>query len=587
MVTSQICWRNLLRLAPNYLTEFRLERGLPHWRYKVDDVEIEKRVLLIHGQNTVHVSYNLLSAQESVRIELRPGVHFRLHESDVAGPLHDDYELAIRGGHYEISAGDSAQHAYPPLRMMIDGDAGSFTHDGGASREIAYPLEAERGYHSRGLLWSPGFFHVNLRQRRNATLIASTEPWCTLLALTPAQAEVAERERRRRLLSQADPKAHDAAGSELVLAADQFIMTPAGRIEDAARARASGDEVRSVIAGYHWFTDWGRDTMISLEGLTLATGRFDEAGWILRTFSHYIQNGLIPNYFPDGQNEGVYHTADATLWYFHAISRYLGSTGDRPTLRLLLPKLADIIEHHLRGTRFGIGVDPRDGLLKEGADGYQLTWMDAKVDGWVVTPRRGKPVEINALWYNALRLLEGWLRAENDEGAEKIGEHAQQCRDSFNKRFWSEECGYLYDVVDGENGDDNSCRPNQIFSFSLTHPVLDESRWTAVLNVVREKLLTPVGLRSLSPDSSDYKPRYFGDLRARDAAYHQGTVWGWLIGPFIDAWLKVHPEERAAARKWLEASMPHLDRAVSGRSARFSMPKSHSRQEGALHRLGA
>ena len=211
--------------------------------------------------------------------------------------------------------------------------------------------------------------------------------------------------------------ARDGTAAELVLAADQFIITPAGRLEDAARAHAAGDEVRTVIAGYHWFTDWGRDTMISLEGLTLATGRHVEAGYILRTFAHYVRDGLIPNMFPDGQNQGLYHTADATLWYFQAVDRYVAATGDRATLRALLPVFRDIVEHHVRGTRFGIGVDPSDGLLRQGAEGYQLTWMDAKVDGWVVTPRRGKAVEINALWYNALRLLERWLREE--EGDER------------------------------------------------------------------------------------------------------------------------------------------------------------------------
>src|SRR5581483_11574963 len=225
-----------------------------------------------------------------------------------------------------------------------------------------------------------------------------------------AVAYQAERERRARLLSSADRRARSGAAAELVLAADQFIITPAGRVEDAARSHAAGDYVRTVIAGYHWFTDWGRDTMISLEGLTLTTGRQIEAGYILRTFAYYIRDGLIPNLFPEGEKEGLYHTADATLWYFQALHRYLEVTHDRTTLQVLLPKLIDIVEHHLRGTRFGIGVDPDDGLLRQGASGYQLTWMDAKVGDWVVTPRRGKPVEINALWYNALCLLEGWLR---------------------------------------------------------------------------------------------------------------------------------------------------------------------------------
>jgi predicted glycogen debranching enzyme len=351
-----------------------------------------------------------------------------------------------------------------------------------------------------------------------------------------------------------------------VLAADQFIITPAGRVEDATRARAMGDEVRTVIAGYHWFTDWGRDTMISLEGLTLATGRHPEAGWILRTFAHYVKDGLIPNMFPEGEKEGLYHTADATLWFFHAVHRYVEITGDRVTLRLILPKLIDIYRRHMHGTRFHICVDPADCLLRQGAEGYQLTWMDAKVEDWVVTPRRGKAVEINALWYNAQRLLAKWVHEERGAGeAQPIEESAARTYGSFQERFWYEEGGYLYDVVDTEGGGgDASLRPNQLFAISLDYPVLDQSRWSRVLNVVCQKLLTPVGLRSLAPGHPDYKEKYYGDLRARDAAYHQGTVWAWLIGPFIDAWVKVHPNETARAREFLNGFLPHLEEACIG-----------------------
>jgi predicted glycogen debranching enzyme len=304
--------------------------------------------------------------------------------------------------------------------------------------------------------------------------------------------------------------------------------------------------------------------MISLEGLTLSTGRQREAGYILRTFGHYVRDGLIPNMFPEGTKDGLYHTADASLWFFHAVHRYLGVTGDRSTLRGLLPTLVSIVEHHLRGTRFGIGVDPADGLLRQGADGYQLTWMDAKVDDWVVTPRRGKPVEINALWFNALMLLAGWLRDDGDPAALEMDGHAERARQSFNRRFWYGDGGYLYDVIDGEAGDDHACRPNQIFAISLDHPVLDQARWRPVFDVVRDRLLTPVGLRSLAPGHRDYKPQYYGDLRARDAAYHQGTVWGWLVGPFIDAWLKVYPDDHAGARACLAGFTAHLNDAGVG-----------------------
>jgi predicted glycogen debranching enzyme len=275
----------------------------------------------------------------------------------------------------------------------------------------------------------------------------------------------------------------------------------------------------------------------------------------------------------------LYHTADATLWFFHALARYLDVTGDRETLRQLLPVLVNIVHHHLAGTRFGIGVDPKDGLLSQGAEGCQLTWMDAKVGDWVVTARRGKAVEINALWYNALCLLEQWAREEPEAlnggrekrsaggpvfTPEKLAEHAERAYASFNRRFWYAPGGCLFDVVDGPHGDDHACRPNQVFAISLPHSVLDSRHWEAVLGVVRTKLLTPVGLRSLAPDEPDYKARYYGDLRARDAAYHQGTVWAWLIGPFVDAWLKVHPGGRADAARFLEGFRDHLGDACLG-----------------------
>jgi predicted glycogen debranching enzyme len=308
--------------------------------------------------------------------------------------------------------------------------------------------------------------------------------------------------------------------------------------------------------------------MISLEGLTLLTGRHVEAGYILRTFAQYERDGLIPNMFPEGEKEGLYHTADATLWFFHAVHRYLEYSKDHLTLVLLYPTLKRIVDHHVRGTRFGIHVDERDGLLTQGAPGYQLTWMDAKVDDWVVTPRRGKAVEINALWYNALKLMEQWALEQGDPMASEYGALAERAYRSFNERFWYSAGNYLYDVVDTEEGGpgsaDPKCRPNQIFAISLPHAVLGRDRWEPVVRTVRDKLLTPVGLRSLAPDDPDFKPRYFGDLRARDAAYHQGTVWAWLVGPYVDAWLKVYPGDDRGAMKAIEGFAHHLDDGCIG-----------------------
>jgi predicted glycogen debranching enzyme len=548
------------RQCGHFITEFRLENQMPIWRYEVDGVVLEKFLVLLHGQNTVHINYRLLSNQDTVKLELLPSMHFRGHEHSVSEPLGPEYVLRTESNQYEVSAGNS----FPPLRMVLKGDCVRFIYDGGTKREIHYQKDADRGYEARGILWSPGFFTVHLHPQRDATLIASTELWNTMLALNPGEAVDFYQRRRDRLIQTTLPASCQSPGADLALAADQFLIVPVGRLQDSARAVAAGDEIRTVIAGYHWFTDWGRDTMISLEGLTLSTGRHLEAAWILRTFAHYIRDGLIPNLFPEGENKGLYHTADATLWFFHALSRYIETTNDRETLRHILPRLVNVVDHHLRGTRFGIGVDPRDGLLRQSAEGYQLTWMDAKVDGWVVTPRRGKAVEINGLWYNALCLLEDWLREEKgDAAAEQYAKHAKQAKQFFNQRFWYEEGGYLYDVIDGEAGDDHACRPNQLLAMSLKHPILDEEHWKPVVETVQRRLLTPVGLRSLSQDHPDYKPKYFGDLRARDAAYHQGTVWAWLIGPFIDAWLKVYSDP-AGARQFLEGFKPHLDEACVG-----------------------
>jgi predicted glycogen debranching enzyme len=540
--------------ASESLIGFRLEMGLPVWTYDVDGVRIEKRVLMPHLQNTTHISYRLLS-DASIRLELAPLVAFRLHEAPVSHPLTAPYALQAFGDRFEIAPGAEL----PALRLFLHGREKAFTVLPETFAGLEYALEQNRGYECCGDLWTPGYFRFTLSADAPGTLIASTEPWETIHALTPEELPRAEVRRRTRLLEAAGQVPKEGLPQELVLAADQFIITPAGRAEEAARARAFGDEVRTVIAGYHWFTDWGRDTMISLEGLTISTGRQREAGYILRTFGHYVRDGLIPNMFPEGTKDGLYHTADATLWFFHAVHRYLVATGDRSTLRHLLPKLTSIVDHHMTGTRFGIGVDPQDGLLRQGQEGYQLTWMDAKVDDWVVTPRRGKAVEINALWYNALRLLADWLREEGDPLAMRMDEAASQARESFNQKFWYAEGHYLYDVIDGEQGSDPALRPNQILAMSLDHPVLDRERWQPVFDVVRDRLLTPVGLRSLAPGHRDYKPQYYGDLRARDAAYHQGTVWGWLAGPFVDAWLKLYPDDKAGARKALEGFAAHLD----------------------------
>jgi predicted glycogen debranching enzyme len=545
------------------LREFWLEDGLPVWRFEFGPFLLEKRVHFAYLQNTVFIDYRLLEGEGQLRLALRPSCHFRPHDAAVSEPLGPAYSLSVVDDRFEIST-----PLHPPLRLWMRAHEQVFATRTRKEAQITYRVEADRGYAAVGEQWTFGQFEVVLTRELPATLIASTDSWETMTALTPDQARAAEKQRRAHLVERARVAPDDAVLRELVMAADQFVVFPRARVAATALARARGEDIKTIIAGYHWFTDWGRDTMISLEGLVLQTGRHAEARAILRMFAHYAWHGLIPNMFPEGTQDGLYHTADATLWFFHAVDRYARLSDDRQTLRELLPVLEAIVAWHVRGTDFGIGVDPADGLLRQGRSGYQLTWMDAKCDGWVVTPRRGKAVEINALWYNALRNLQDWIAAERGAAASHdIAHLAQRVERSFNARFWCADKQYLYDVVDGEvgqAGNDDSLRPNQLFSISLPHPVLARERWPAVFEVVTRELLTPVGLRSLARSHPDYKPNYHGDLRTRDAAYHQGTVWSWLIGPYVDALLKLEPEQRYRARAALAGLVEHLDEACVG-----------------------
>jgi predicted glycogen debranching enzyme len=566
-------------VLPPALVLFQLVNGRPSWRFDSGDLTLEKSLLMPHGQNTVLIRYRLSAARAPVRLALEPLLDMRPHDSAVGGDV-ASYRIAEVADGFEIAPPDPS---LPPLRLRVEGGTATIAA-GDGDVELRYRLEQARGYDWRGTLRSAGTLVVTLEPGAEIRLIASTEAWEQVKALPATEVHTLDEERRLRLITQAQPELRSGLGAELaaelLLAADQFIIKPHARPRDEAVLNAQGDTACTVIAGYPWFTDWGRDTMISLEGLTLLTGRLAEARDILHTFAHHVRDGLIPNLFPEGQSEGLYHTADATLWFFHAVDRYEAASGDLETRRFLLPKMAEIIEKHIAGTRFGIGVDPADGLLRQGAPGYQLTWMDAKVGDWVVTPRRGKAVEINALFYNALCLMQRWLTEAEKDGwaaergialrAADVAVRAAALQASFNRRFWYADGGYLYDVVDGEGNDgagprdDASLRPNQVLAISLPYPVLEPQRWSAVLDVVAQKLATPFGLRSLAPGHPDYKPRYDGDLRARDAAYHQGTVWGWLVGPFVEAWLKVHPADTAGAARLLGGLEEQLGKSCIG-----------------------
>jgi len=540
------------------LRAFRLRGLVPEWEYQLGPARLERRLVMVHGENTLFVTYRHRGGPP-VELRLRPFTTFRPHESAVAAHPPPFPVLRVCGDQIELRADDAS----PPLRVRLYSECGApFVLWAERSPPLRMRVEDARGYESLDHQVSPGYFDCRLVEGELLAFAATAGGWENL-ERDPSEVFALEYAREARLLERAPQAARTGVAARLVLAADQFIIDPVARPADEAWARASGQDARSVIAGYHWFTDWGRDTMISLEGLALCTGRLREAGAILRTFNHSVRDGLLPNLFPEGEGEGLYHTADATLWFFHAISRFVEASGELELVRDLWPSLEKIVQHHLQGTRFNIKVDPGDGLLSQGEDGYQLTWMDAKVGDWVVTPRRGKAVEINALWFNALRLMAGWAHALGKDARPYLAA-AERAQGAFNRRFWNESDRCLLDVVDGPGGTcEAALRPNQIFAISLQHPVLRRDRWEPVLETVREHLVTPVGLRSLCTWDTAYRPRYDGDLRARDAAYHQGTVWAWLLGHFLDAWLKVHPE-REEARRWLDGLDRHLEEACLG-----------------------
>lgn len=519
-----------------HLTEFRLELGLPVWRFEWEGGALERRVVMEHGKNVTHLRWRLLDGP-AVTLSVRPWIQARPHGTPVdSAPAWG--EATAWGPCLTVHVPD-----LPPLRLdFADADALAQVED--QKTTFYYANEDEGGDPAYGPLWSPGHLSATLcpggtaHLRLATDMPAATDPW------------VAETARRRALLHRAHPALRQGMAAELVLAADSFVVVP--------RHRGGDGKARSIIAGYHWFADWGRDTMIALEGLTLLTGRAEEAKRILAGFAAHVRDGLVPNMFPDGTDNGLYNTADASLWFFHAVDRVFAATGDRDFLAHLLPVLEDMIAAHRAGTRFGIAMDPADGLLRQGEDGVQLTWMDAKVEDWVVTPRRGKAVEINALWHNALCCLAGWRQALGQPAGD-VADLAARVRTSFNRRFWAPELGYLRDVVDGPDGDEDMLRPNQLLAISLPHPVADPAHWPLVARRVRAELLTPCGLRSLAPSDPAYRPHFLGDRWARDGAYHQGTVWAWLIGPFVETWLRAFPGDHDRVRADLLAFAPHLD----------------------------
>jgi predicted glycogen debranching enzyme len=529
----------------HYLKQFRLD-PFPVFTYEMEGIEIEKSVFMIHGENSTVIHYELKTNDsellKNLRLEIRPLIAFRDYHSLT-------HENSALNSAVQERSGLASVTPYPGLPSLhLAHNAIELRKTGDWYRNFEYDAERERGLDFSEDLFNPFVLSFDLRLRRQASIIVSTEPRDVAQGAEYRHAEITRRQRA----FVASP-IEDSFSRSLAAASDQYLVS-------------RGNE-KTVIAGYHWFGDWGRDTMIALPGLTLVTGKYEIARSILRIFAKHVDQGMLPNRFPDAGEAPEYNTVDATLWFFEAARAYLAYTHDLEFVRdELYPIFADIIAWHIRGTRYGIKVDD-SGLLASGELGLQLTWMDAKVGDWVVTPRRGKPVEIQALWYNALCIMEGLASSFGDEASRKrYRSMAAIAHRNFNRLFWNEELGCLYDVVNGGHPD-SSIRPNQIFAVSLPHGMLSNERARKVVGKVEEHLLTPFGLRTLAPSDPQYRGQYTGGPIERDGAYHQGTVWPWLLGPFITAYVRVNAgsdEARRQARAWLSPLEPHLSEAGLG-----------------------
>ncbi len=530
-------------IQPNgyvHIESFRLDGTTPVWRFAISDAILEKRVWMRHGENTTYVQYTLLRGSQAMELELRTFINYRdFHSNTHAGDWRMKID-AVKGG-LQVTAFEGAI----PFYLLSTDAQVEARHEW--CRDYFLPLEKYRGLDDRDDNLLAAAFRATLEENQSVSIVFSTD---ATAALDGDVARVQNAKREADLLAQWSstdgPAASAAPGwiRQLILAADQFVVR---------RDLADSTEVtegKTIIAGYHWFGDWGRDTMIALPGLTLATGRADIAKKILLSFARYIDGGMLPNNFPDAGGHPGYNTVDAALWFFEAVRQYFAATEDTETLTKLFPVMSQMIDAHVAGTRYQIHVDQVDGLLYAGEPGVQLTWMDAKVGDWVVTPRTGKPVEINALWFNALETMAGLAPAVK-QSAQPFAKLAARVKQSFPK-FWNSSAGYCYDVIDAPGiGNDSALRPNQIFTVSLPQSPLSAEQQKGVVDICARKLVTSYGLRSLAQSEPSYQGHYGGDARERDGAYHQGTVWGWLLGPFVLAHLRVYAD-RAAAVSFLE-----------------------------------
>ena len=531
-----------------HIEQFTLEGTIPVWHFACADALLLKRIWMQQGANTTYIQYTLYRATQPLILKIKALVNYRDYHGNTQS---NNWQMQVEPVEQGICV-----KAYPeamPFYLLSENAMASPADNW----YYGFDLASER---YRGLSDCEDHFHaanftIILNPGESVTLVVSTEKRPNLNGETALKLR---RNYEQNLINvwqsqrPIDSKKTPDWMKQLVLAADQFIVD---------RSLPGLGKGKTIIAGYHWFADWGRDTMISLPGLTIATGRTEVAGSIIRVFSNYVDRGMLPNCFPDVGETPEYNTVDATLWYFEAINAYYQATQDEALLRELFPVLVDIINWHCRGTRYNIHRDTTDGLLYAGEVGVQLTWMDARVGDWVVTPRIGKPIEINALWYNALRNLAKFAR-HLGKSSQEYEVMADRVLASFS-RFWNAEAGYCYDIIDGINGNDISLRPNQIFAVSLPESPLTFKQQRQVVEICGRTLLTSYGLRSLAPNNSHYQGQYGGDQPQRDAAYHQGTVWGWLLGAFVQAHLKVY-KNPAIARSFLQPMADHLSAAGVG-----------------------
>jgi predicted glycogen debranching enzyme len=521
---------------------------LPLFMYRIQDVFLEKKVCMVYGKNTVTVVYKIINGPRNISFQLKPLVNFRDHHENSRKENMNFSQRPCTGG---VIINTCVDKSGTDIKIICS--EGNYSiEENKYFTDMEYAVEMERGLHALDDHYIPGSFKISINawEEKVITFLATTEK-----ELNCTDGEIIIEDEEKRISTLVNTAGYeDEFARRLVEACDKFIVQ-----------RQSTDK-KTVIAGYPWFTDWGRDTMIALSGLTLTTHRFEDARDILITFSKHMKNGLIPNVFPDDGQDPLYNTVDASLWYFEAINKYIHYTGDYKLIKdELYVALIEIIEAYINGTDFSIGMD-EDYLLTAGEQGSQLTWMDVKVGNWVVTPRHGKAVEVNSLWYNALKVM--------FDVSEKLGYNGNRynnlacnVKKSFIEKFWNEDKQCLYDIIIQEDEKDSKVRPNQIIALSLSYPIIEGNMAKKVVNKVWKELYTAYGLRSLSPKEQEYIGTYSGNILDRDGAYHQGTVWAWLLGHFVTAYLKAYgstPQRRKFAMRFLDPIKNHLEDSCIG-----------------------